>query len=124
MGSYAGLRPGCRQSRRGGQLPPLSPGPRIRRGQGDQRNAETFLDIIHPQGIPSLVIAAASMDDVLAISCFTIILGITFTAGDTSLVMLLLHAPLEILVAVVFGLAWGGLVTYLPPQPSPSAGLR
>ena len=78
----------------------------------------------HPQGIPSLVIAAASMDDVLAISCFTIILGITFSAGDTGLVMLLLHAPLEILVAVVFGLAWGLLVTHLPPQPSPSSGLR
>ena len=30
------------------------------------------------QGIPSLVIAAASMDDVLAISCFTILLGLTF----------------------------------------------
>ena len=78
----------------------------------------------HSQGIPSLVIAAASMDDVLAISCFTIILGITFSAGDTGLVMLLLHAPLEILVAVVFGLAWGILVTHLPPQPSPSSGLR
>ena len=78
----------------------------------------------HSQGIPSLVIAAASMDDVLAISCFTIILGITFSAGDTGLVMLLLHAPLEILVAVVFGLAWGILVTHLPPQPNPSSGLR
>ena len=64
------------------------------------------------------------MDDVLAISCFTIILGITFTGGDTGLAMLLLHAPLEILVAVVFGLAWGLLVTYLPPQPSPSSGVR
>ena len=70
------------------------------------------------------MIAAASMDDVLAISCFTIILGITFTGGDTGLAMLLLHAPLEILVAVVFGLAWGLLVTYLPPQPSPSSEVR
>ena len=91
--------------------------------RGRQRRVSKQLSI-HPQGIPSLVIAAASMDDVLAISCFTIILGITFTAGDTSLVMLLLHAPLEILVAVVFGLFWGGLVTYLPSQPSPSAGVR
>lgn len=40
------------------------------------------------QGIPSLVIAAASMDDVLAISCFTILLGITFqqTQPDTNMV--------------------------------------
>ena len=32
------------------------------------------------QGIPTLVIAAASVDDVLAISAFTIILGITFNS--------------------------------------------
>ena len=43
---------------------------------------------------------------------------------ETSLVMLVLHAPLEILVAVVFGLFWGLLVTYLPPQPQPSSGIR
>ena len=78
------------------------------------------------KGIPSLVIAAASMDDVLAISCFTVLLGITFQQSqpDTNLVMLLLHAPLEILVAVGFGLAWGVLITYLPPQPQPSSLIR
>ena len=78
------------------------------------------------KGIPSLVIAAASMDDVLAISCFTILLGITFqqTQSDTNMVMLLLHAPLEILVAVVFGLFWGVLVTFLPAQPKPSSAFR
>ena len=39
-------------------------------------------------GIPSLVIAAASMDDVLAISCFTVLLGITFQQSqqDTNMV--------------------------------------
>jgi len=30
------------------------------------------------KGIPTLVIAASSIDDVLAISAFTVILGITF----------------------------------------------
>ncbi len=33
------------------------------------------------QGIPTLVIAAASIDDVLAISGFTVILGVVFTHG-------------------------------------------
>ena len=77
------------------------------------------------------MIAAASMDDVLAISCFTILLGITFhgsgdqdSADDTSMTMLLLHAPLEIAVALVFGLFWGVLITYLPAQPNPSSSLR
>ena len=40
------------------------------------------------------------------------------------MVMLLLHAPLEILVAVVFGLFWGVLVTFLPAQPKPSSAFR
>ena len=68
------------------------------------------------------------MDDVLAISCFTILLGITFHSSgdsdDTNMLMLLLHAPLEIIVAVVFGLFWGVLVTYLPAQPNPSPIMR
>lgn len=34
------------------------------------------------KGIPTLVIAAASVDDVLAISGFTIFLGITFKGGE------------------------------------------
>ncbi len=34
------------------------------------------------KGIPTLVIAAASVDDVLAISGFTILLGITFKPGE------------------------------------------
>ena len=40
------------------------------------------------KGIPTLVIAAASMDDVLAISAFTILLGITFSNGDANIVEL------------------------------------
>ena len=36
------------------------------------------------KGIPTLVIAAASMDDVLAISAFTILLGVTFTDGEST----------------------------------------
>ena len=69
------------------------------------------------------------MDDVLAISCFTILLGITFHTSDnteegTSMLMLLLHAPLEIVVAVVFGLVWGLIITYLPAKPDPSPILR
>ena len=33
------------------------------------------------KGIPTLVIAAASLDDVLAISGFGVVLGITFSKG-------------------------------------------
>lgn len=37
------------------------------------------------QGIPTLVMAASSCDDVLAISLFTVFLGIVFSEGDVNL---------------------------------------
>lgn len=75
------------------------------------------------KGIPTLVIAAASVDDVLAISAFTIILGITFNPS-ADLVSVLLQGPLEAVVGVVFGLIWGVLAVFLPPSPNPSTLLR
>jgi len=75
------------------------------------------------KGIPTLVIAAASVDDVLAISAFTIILGITFNPS-ADLASVILQGPLEAFVGVVFGLAWGVLAVFLPPSPNPSTILR
>ena len=63
------------------------------------------------------------MDDVLAISCFTILLGIAFNSS-ADLASAILQGPLEALVGVCWGLAWGALATFLPPQPSPSSALR
>jgi len=76
------------------------------------------------KGIPTLVIAAASVDDVLAISAFTIILGITFNSQESSLAMLILQGPMEALVGVVWGVVWGALMVVLPPGPNPSVLLR
>ena len=75
------------------------------------------------KGIPTLVIAAASIDDVLAISCFTILLGITFNSSG-NLALAILQGPLEALAGIAFGLAWGALVIFLPPKPKPSPLLR
>jgi NhaP-type Na+/H+ or K+/H+ antiporter len=75
------------------------------------------------KGIPTLVIAAASVDDILAISAFTIILGITFNPS-ADLVSVLLQGPLEAMVGVVFGLFWGVLAVFIPPSPNPSTLLR
>ena len=68
------------------------------------------------KGIPTLVIAAASVDDVLAISGFTILLGITFKP-DADLVAIIFQGPLEALVGLVFGAAYGALVAFLPARP-------
>jgi len=75
------------------------------------------------KGIPTLVIAAASVDDVLAISCFTVLLGITFNTSE-SLARAVVQGPLEAVAGVAGGAAWGLLCTFLPPGPNPSPTLR
>jgi len=63
--------------------------------------------------IPTLVIAACSADDVVAISGFGIFLGITFNTGKP-LWTLILHGPIEVLIGVSFGLFWGILAQWIP----------
>ena len=65
------------------------------------------------KGIPTLVIAACSADDVVAISGFGIFLGITFIQ-DGNLIDLILHGPIELLIGLSFGLCWGLIARYLP----------
>ena len=65
------------------------------------------------KGIPTLVIAACSADDVVAISGFGIFLGITFNTGKP-LWTLILHGPIEILIGVGFGTFWGILAQWIP----------
>ena len=67
------------------------------------------------KGIHTLVIAACSADDVVAISGFGIFLGITFKQGG-HLLQLILHGPIELLIGLSFGGAWGFLSQYLPHQ--------
>ena len=57
------------------------------------------------KGIPTLVIAAASVDDVLAISGFTILLGITFKP-EQDLLTVILQGPKEALIGLLFGVGW------------------
>merc|ERR1711881_328537 len=65
------------------------------------------------KGIPTLVIAACSADDVVAISGFGIFLGITFNTGKP-LWTLILHGPIEVLIGVGFGTFWGILAQWIP----------
>ena len=65
------------------------------------------------KGIPTLVIAACSADDVVAISGFGIFLGITFIT-DGNLLNLILHGPIELLIGLSFGIGWGLIAQYLP----------
>lgn len=67
------------------------------------------------KGIPTLVIAAASLDDVLAITGFGVTLGISFSSGNV--LWTLAKGPLEAIVGVAVGVA-GGLIMWYMPQKS------
>ncbi|XP_060082239.1 sodium/hydrogen exchanger 9B2-like [Ylistrum balloti] len=66
------------------------------------------------KGIPTLVIAAASVDDVLAITGFGVVLGISFSTGDIALTIV--KGPLEALLGIVYGIVVGVVMWYLPSK--------
>merc|ERR1712203_719732 len=65
------------------------------------------------KGVPTLVIAACSADDVVAISGFGIFLGFIFNK-DAPILDLVFHGPIEIAIGVSFGIFWGLLVSFIP----------
>ncbi|VEL32773.1 unnamed protein product [Protopolystoma xenopodis] len=67
------------------------------------------------KGIPTLVMAASSIDDVIAISGFGVALAIALTTGQ-SIIATLVIGPLEALAGAAFGLALG-LLLWLVPSP-------
>lgn len=66
------------------------------------------------KGIPTLVIAAASVDDVIAITGFGVVLGIAFSTGD--LAISLIKGPLEALLGIAYGIIGGILLWYIPAK--------
>jgi NhaP-type Na+/H+ or K+/H+ antiporter len=73
------------------------------------------------KGIPTLVIAAASVDDVLAISGFTILLGITFKPHQ-DLLAIVFQGPKEALIGLLFGVGWALLAILLPGKDDDKMG--
>ncbi|KAF7687059.1 sodium/hydrogen exchanger 9B2 isoform X2 [Silurus meridionalis] len=66
------------------------------------------------QGVPTLLMAAGSFDDVLAITGFTTCLGIAFATGSTW--FNILRGFLEVLGGVVVGVALGFFLRYFPSE--------
>ncbi|MCJ8748982.1 hypothetical protein PDJAM_G00170930 [Pangasius djambal] len=66
------------------------------------------------QGVPTLLMAAGSFDDVLAITGFTTCLGIAFATGSTW--FNILRGFLEVLGGVVVGVALGFFLRYFPSK--------
>ncbi|XP_069677232.1 sodium/hydrogen exchanger 9B2-like isoform X3 [Periplaneta americana] len=66
------------------------------------------------KGIPTLVMAAASIDDINAISAFGIVLGIIFSQGSQT--MQILQGPLGLLIGLLLGVAAGLFLRYIPDK--------
>ena len=59
------------------------------------------------KGIPSLIVTAASFDDIVAISGFTLFIGLAIREEGTDFVLSLLHGPLSLLIGVAVGFVGG-----------------
>ncbi|CAL8089022.1 unnamed protein product [Calicophoron daubneyi] len=66
------------------------------------------------KGIPTLVVAASSLDDVIAITGFGVALAIALSTG-TSLAGTILWGPAEALIGAAFGAGAGVLICLFPP---------
>ncbi|KAI7810680.1 putative mitochondrial sodium/hydrogen exchanger 9B2 [Triplophysa rosa] len=66
------------------------------------------------QGIPTLLIAACSCDDIIAITFFTTCLGVAFATGTVWINVL--RGPLEVLGGAVTGVALGYFLHYFPSR--------
>ena len=75
------------------------------------------------KGIPSLVVAAASFDDVVAISGYTIFKSFALSAGHGGVAWTIMHGPVDMIAGVTMGMLagviasatafWQGLVAYI-----------
>ncbi|XP_034298086.1 sodium/hydrogen exchanger 9B2-like isoform X1 [Pantherophis guttatus] len=66
------------------------------------------------QGIPTLLIAAASIDDIVAITGFNIFLGMAFSSGSTF--RSILRGVVEVVIGAGAGCLLGFFITYFPSK--------
>lgn len=65
-------------------------------------------------GIPTLVIAASSIDDVIAITGFALVFAVVFAEGNIAWIIAM--APIELLIGIVTGLLCGVVLWLLPSR--------
>jgi len=74
------------------------------------------------KGIPSLLIASATLDDVISISLFGILLGFIFSTA--SIVFTIFRGPLEIIMGLVYGIVFGLICWQVPHRHDMGKGTR
>ena len=59
------------------------------------------------KGIPSLIVAAASFDDIVAIAGFSVFIGLAIKSEDASIFYSAIHGPLSLMLGTSIGIACG-----------------
>ena len=73
------------------------------------------------KGIPTLVMASGSVDNVLALTCFGVFLGLAFDTGS-SLAWNIIEGPLEAFIGLTVGCSIGIVLWYFPYEHEHSDG--
>lgn len=66
------------------------------------------------KGIHTLVIAASTLNDIICIALFGIVLGVIFSKG--TLLMQILQGPIVLAIGFAFGITWGMVCRYIPSK--------
>ncbi|KAJ8022525.1 Sodium/hydrogen exchanger 9B2 [Holothuria leucospilota] len=66
------------------------------------------------KGIPTLGVAACSLDNVLAISAFGLVMGISFSSGN--IYFNIFRGPIEVVIGLAYGFLTGVLFWYFPAK--------
>ncbi|XP_053612674.1 sodium/hydrogen exchanger 9B2-like [Plodia interpunctella] len=66
------------------------------------------------KGIPTLLLAAAAIDDSISVAVFSIILSAIFSTG--SVTFNVIKGPLSIVVGIALGAAWGAILSIIPEK--------
>ncbi|XP_050538588.1 sodium/hydrogen exchanger 9B2-like [Daktulosphaira vitifoliae] len=66
-------------------------------------------------GVNTLLIAGSSLDDIVSISAFGVLLGLAISEGD--LINKIVQGPIDVCIGIVIGLLWGAVLIFVPPSP-------
>lgn len=66
------------------------------------------------KGIPTLVVAAAAIDDSISVAVFAIILNAMFSTGSAT--FNIIKGPLSIIAGVILGSLWGAMTAFIPEK--------
>ncbi|KAG8183784.1 hypothetical protein JTE90_001680 [Oedothorax gibbosus] len=63
-------------------------------------------------GVPTMVIAVAGIDDVLALTAYEVLFGVLMGKGNME--WLIARGPIEVIVGIIYGIALGIFLWYIP----------